>query len=237
MQLGTDVHAQLETYHKTGAYPSPLTTPGRLALLLIRDDPRPPSESARYEHAFTLRDLWAGIIDVYDPDMGAIRDYKTTSALKYALNEDTLNDDVQAVLYSEVAFTATQRETTRLEWHYVTTTPPSTTHIVEVSRKRDKAHENKLAHLESTSILMKQLRSQERRALSLQAHRGPACRAYGGCPYKSICDLPSEEEQSTELALVLAARDGWKRSLSEGRWRRGLENVTTDLLVDLYRRE
>jgi len=144
---------------------------------------------------------YQGYMDLWLPDSGAmpglaggvpfVGDFKTTSNLKWAKSEAVLKTDVQAMLYATYALYATRAREIDLTWIYFQTKGPRrstrthlrvhTDHVVEQFRG-----------IENTALEMQAIREAD--AAPLELPPSPSqCEAYGGCPYRSRCNLSPAE--------------------------------------------
>ncbi len=210
-QLGIDVHSRLEEYYRSGLVPCGTEKANYIALAYIAADTTGSTGST--EQAFTIESRrWRGFIDMIGP--GFIRDHKTTSDLKWALNEDTLASDPQALIYAAHYFDAYEMaEIVTLQWHYVTTRPPYKTRQVHLEVRRDEDFNDKMAELERINDTLQQ--HYENNAPETLRKNLSSCNQYGGCYYKDKCNPNpmfnlNETTMPDTTPISRAQSDGWK---------------------------
>lgn len=99
MKLGTAVHAELESYLKTGSEVGPIAAAG------LKHLPKP-NPSAFVEMGFRVYGMampFSGIVDLICGLGSKVMDHKTTSDFKWCQAEQSLRYNPQAVGYSRVA--------------------------------------------------------------------------------------------------------------------------------------
>lgn len=203
--LGTEIHAQLEAYLAGG--PPPAHPSARAGLFHLP----PPSPDILIEApllpAIHLAGVpWEGKIDVVVPPVPQtpteawVIDHKTTSNYRYILNPKSLSADTQMVSYAHwVALrywgpSSLQRGTHRIKVsHVYYHTKPERLGVGEPLSRRVDAWVNTVdiprqwAELTETVEEMKVAARAEDPA-AVYGNRD-SCRAYGGCPYQSRCQV------------------------------------------------
>lgn len=172
--------------------------------------------------------VWNGRIDLEIEDSGiipglsedggptgvpAILDHKSTSAVRWAKTPETLKWDVQANLYAYAAIVKFRKPSVDLVWTYYQTKGSRSAHRVHLRVHSD--HAAKAFRLiEDVAI---EMAAYIDRAKSYVASvEGPpdirgwvrenvpknpgACRAYGGCPYGSVCQLSLQERMRANMS-------------------------------------
>lgn len=220
--VGTRTHERLEAWLKNGTPPNldeKLTIerveyhPGRTAMNGLHNLP-PPGPHIAVESAFEFsywtgridfawvaingiyipREQWLAMKDSVDVVPGA-GDHKTSGAkgFAYALNEKTLPDDPQSVLYGAALHQEFPRakEADRL-WVYYGTRAPHPSKKVHLRISKDET----LYRLEPMNRLAEQLlrlRSSGLKGNDLPPNAA-ACNKYGGCPHRGgHCKLSNAE--------------------------------------------
>ncbi len=142
---------------------------------------------------------YRGYIDLWMPKGGmpgieggpAVCDFKTTGNWKYAKTAEGLKTDVQAQLYATWAMWSTGARVIDLVWIYMATRGP---------RKAKRVHLRVLAAdvaeqfsaINDTALEMYAARKSVTDPLELEPNVD-MCEAYGGCPFRSKCNLsPSQ---------------------------------------------
>jgi len=141
-----------------------------------------------------------GFIDVLYYD-GSILDYKTTSSLRWALDEDGLRRSWQALFYGVWSIRRNPQQQTLTFAHlYMTTREPYGARLVKIDWTREEL-EQAYAQARGLGQLVVETGRIE------HAHRVPtqlsACRKYGGCAFADYCN---KEEVSMDIVSKIAAR-------------------------------
>jgi len=199
--LGTEVQdEQIDPYLLTGRAIDFSRPSGEIANALIPLLPEPgaatlrrrfviPSPSAKFAYQGEL-DLWSpdsGIVPGIDGGRPLVGDVKTTSNLKYARTETTLSTDVQANLYAMAMMYEEAVDSVDAVWFYVRTRPPHKTQRTHVVLTAEHVS-NQFREIDSTGLRITNTRKEHPKANEL-APNVRMCEQYGGCPYRSICDL------------------------------------------------
>lgn len=200
-QLGTDVHKQLELYFRDGKPLDLSTIAGEVALAGLHHLP-PRHEIAGIElYVSWPTEGWHGTIDLLTP--GRVWDHKTTKDFGYALTRDELARDPQALLY---AYLSGYRPTVDLRWIYYRTTKPYRSYVVDSQIDfRDPEVQAQIVGLRRTADEIRAI-PKDVNPLSLPPNASQ-CDAYGGCAYRSICNLSAGERLISIMSQAQAAED------------------------------
>lgn len=199
--LGEAVHAANEAYVVSGKKPDPATEAGRIALAGLHLLPPPGSVFSELEIAkshvknFTLAGISVlGFIDQLDirDNPPTVTDYKTTSNLKYALDEQALTTNPQIIIYSQ--FTREYLKSMGMPdpeivraGHIVYLTrgkPVVKQTLVDLSQKQIDATWQQLAGVVTEMKSVSGLPAPGK----VRTNRS-ACDKYGGCPHRERCGV------------------------------------------------
>lgn len=152
---------------------------------------------------------YRGAVDLggFDGQTVKVIDHKSYSSRKHALNQDTIADDLQRVLYAREAFEQfPDAEYVECTWIYYPKKPEDEAFSVSVVSRRDEAFSDflRLCKPESDAILEVGPNPEHR-----EARYGEACRAFRGCPWKSECfQLPISGEIAVKTSdMIQKLRD------------------------------
>lgn len=209
---GDVVHTLLEAWLKKRVMP-PLDEHGKLARALIPLLPPPQAVEFKHVEVEMLMSLggvkFIGKIDLYDQlqKPPTIYDHKTTSDLVWALTPERMPSDIQASLYAAWGLTYSKAEEVRLCWNYVRTKGAAKTlPVSRLVRGQDiKERVSKTIETAQEILLVEQSGCG---ALDVP-YDASACEAYGGCPYKTNCNLSAKER------MVSIMGQGTKASFME----------------------
>ncbi|AKU93395.1 AT hook motif domain protein [Labilithrix luteola] len=221
-ELGTDVDDnQLQPYLRDGRPFDFTRISGEIANSLLEFLPRPategtplevqkhfilPSPAAKGEFGFQgYKDLvlpdskWSPGLAGGAPYVG---DFKTTSDFKWALTEETILEDEQAMVYAADAIFQTRSPIIDLDWMYARTRGARKSKRVHV-RVTAEHVVGQFQQIEATAIEMFDARKNITDPLALPPSP-EACADFGGCPFRDRCNLsPSEHVAGLE---ALAAK-------------------------------
>lgn len=197
--FGTRMHAHLEAWLKNGHRP-PDSPTGDAARQIIRPGWLPdPSPTLMVEHSFKWKGF-SGIIDVLwrDDDVPIVADHKSTSDLKYALRDLSL--DPQALIYSAFAMDWYSVDKVRARWLYSCARGrdrrPGGARMVEHEFIReDPARRSAWAKVLIDSRIMRGQRSSLKSAMEAEPNFA-SCNKYGGCPYRGSCERSPDKIMS-----------------------------------------
>lgn len=195
---GSDTHAHLEAWLIDGIEPPLEDRYGALARTGLKHLPLP--GEAFIERGFKFISP-SGIsylayldIEFFDKliSMPVVGDHKTTTDFKWNHTSESLVQNVQAVLYSNISFLNWQRDEVMLRWvYYKDSKNRPTSKKVEAKVQRADMSA-KLVKIDAIAeeialhgLTAKQAKDLPRNAL--------ACDQYGGCPYREICGVTDAE--------------------------------------------
>src|SRR3990167_2252438 len=205
-QIGTDIHKELEGWLKHGTLPGPiarkniltgwLPTPGPDLLVEVPfDHPIPEAGDDT---------IMRGVIDFVDPrgPRPVLGDHKTTGDLKYALTEETLPVDEQAVIYGRMVADVFKAPVIDARWLYYeyskTTMLPTGSRKVEVVLTKPHL-DAQWADIVGTVQQIRHHKLNTHRALDVEPN-ALACQALGGCEFRSICPVTAEQALAAHWA-------------------------------------
>jgi hypothetical protein len=199
--LGGETHGHLESWLDRSTPPPFDVKSGAIAIHMIKNCPLPGTGvvERRFWFRTPLGHVYTGFIDWsgWWNDNGAglwmptVLDHKTSGNLNWAKTEEELHNDIQAVLYSVVAFIGFNTDTLRLFWNYgetklkmkayATKTVKTVVHLPVVMAKFNNVIEPEaaqmIAHREAGTDPMTFPVSPQ------------SCGDFGGCPHKNRCNL------------------------------------------------
>lgn len=200
-ELGTDVQdTQVDPYLRDGRWFDFTRKSGEIAVQLAPLLPQPKTVAIRQRFWMPVvpdEYGYMGELDVWHPDSAVVPgltggaslvgDVKTTVDLDWALSDEDLPKDFQAIIYAAHAVLQRNASVIDLVWWYVRTRKP---HRVQRSRAR-MTDVQVMAAFERVDSLG--------RVVARLKQLGPApetmpvnvrtCEAYGGCSYRTICNL------------------------------------------------
>lgn len=211
--FGSRAHLQAEGYERFGI-PLDLTTPeGECIFAGVHLLPKPGTPGMVVEGDMVLN-AWGHLIigrkdiEILPTPGGFIRpkviDHKTTSNFGYALNEETITTNIQAVLYAADAMVKTGSDSCDLEWIYYKSKKPYKAFPVRATVTR--------AQITPTLERIKTLADEIQliKSLGLKARDLPyntkACHKYGRCPYYDPCGLTANERMHALMSQDLEAQ-------------------------------
>lgn len=185
---GEKIHAMVETWIKTGQLPDMTTDLGQIAAMAIPHLPeRGPHVQAETEFVVPLteRAILRGRMDVYAPPL--VGDLKTTGDDRWALDKDSLREDLQALGY---AHALREMEGDRypgyvdLKWVYTMTTARKAWAVdVRISDSEIEHGRGRLKIIADDYVRKFDL---VRNPLELPGNFD-ACGDYGGCYWAKYC--------------------------------------------------
>lgn len=213
--LGQEVHKHNERYIAHGTLPPTDTKSGQIAAAGLGELPAPsPLHGVENHLYFKWTNLaFHGYADLIPHNERSVYDYKTTSSYNYALSADSLLTDPQGLIYAMARYLSLPLDDNnvspiKLVWLYYKTKPPFTTRRVEVSLPIGELFKNFKEHVTPAALAMHAIRKTATSSYdpnTLPGNLG-ACGAYGGCPYKSQCNLHVKETFGMLFADKLKAK-------------------------------
>jgi hypothetical protein len=206
--LGTETHAQLETYLAGGAFDFTKES-GEIAASGLEHLPQPCTPGMELEKEFSFEtpagQVFWGYKDVEltpcngGVDIPTIIDHKTTSDLKWQKTETDLRSDPQAILYAVDAFSKNPESgQVRLKWIYYQTRRTRKSAVTElVVTPEDILPE--FERLEAHASEMQSIETRTKNPLDLPPSV-EHCSAYGGCPYQGNCNLSPFDKMRSQVS-------------------------------------
>lgn len=194
--LGSEVHARIENHLKTGE-PIDLTDDVGAVIETGLDMIPPLDRNQKIEAEFVHqgRHKWLGYKDLeWGPN---VWDWKTTKNIKYALTEEQLAYDPQAVLYA----VSNGNPSVFLNWCYFPTDKKTAkgkkVHLKVTYEHAQKCFEELERIADSAFEVAKGAKGLDGEALRDYVLSLPynvhQCEAYGGCPHRGLCNLSPDE--------------------------------------------
>lgn len=227
--FGTRTHKILEVWFKDGT-PPPNTAEGKVARNILKHLPPPQTPGILVERHIDL--VLGGVpmigyvdLSIFEGlDRPFISDHKTTGGLQWALDAETMHDDVQVSTYGYEAMVRTNKRAIDAQWTYGTRDGKKSLPVV---RNADSKFgpitlEQITPRLEKTAQAVDEMRMIfERQIPALELpYDAAGCEAYGGCPYQEHCNLtPRERIQS-----IMNQKETESAFLSKLRGKKGKSN-------------
>lgn len=229
LQVGRDVHAVAEAYHKSGQAPDRSSPAGRVFLPALPYLPPPRSGQAELQ-VFLYEPDFVGYVDLLAParDMPGfpagpewvVLDYKTKDSFSSKgmfTGPGDLLTDVQALVYSTWFFRANPDQTCLgLRWLYLRVSGRPAARVCDAILTREQVQEAYERLVRPTAERLIALRSKPLEPLTLEPNP-LECTRYGAryaCPYISRCQLtPAQKlEGAMNMGLLedLRAKHGNK---------------------------
>lgn len=194
--LGSEVHAQLETYLAGGTLDFTRDS-GYIAASGIEHLPAP--IQLRLEREFKIEEdglSFIGYIDLETADV--LYDHKSTSSLSWAKTKEDLLYDVQAQVYTRKALIDGKPAPIKLQWTYMQTkgSRKSLPVVCEVSKAHNDAAWEVIKDIghEIEKLRAEGLAAPDKSAYVKSLEPSPGtCEAYGGCPFRGVCNLTVRE--------------------------------------------
>lgn len=182
--------------HGVDAYAERLTA---ITMNAVPHLPAPRSHDLVVEGEFHFEDRgiqWRGYKDLtWWPEPGhlVLHDHKTTSNLRWAKSHEQLRIDEQVNLYALSEFRKHDLDKIEANWHYTTTTNPTTKKVhLTVYREDAEKYCEELAR-DGRAMLQGYEQRPDPNQLP-PAEDLATCDAYGGCPYKNtVCKLTTTD--------------------------------------------
>lgn len=186
---GTQIHKEIERYYADGNKEL-----SDVAIAMLAHLPAP-GPNVLVEHrigGFEVAGIQAcGDVDyvhLIDQDTVEILDSKTTSSIsKWAKTPEQLADNIQMLLYGFWAYLKYMPKTIRLSHVYGQTKGAAVAKKVSIDLSREEISERFWNRVESAALKCIDTATQ---AKAEDSEGNPdACSAYGGCPYRGVCEV------------------------------------------------
>jgi len=185
----------------------------------------PPPQAVKREHVempfrMVLADVdFIGDMDLFVPagvvsEFPRVYDHKFTTDLKWAKPADLLDGDIQATLYAAAGLLKTGVREIEVQWTYGRTKgkPEAKPVVARFNGAMIRARVEKSIE---TSRHIRLIREAKLTALQLPYNAG-ACQAYGGCPFRQLCNLTPQEEMESVMSQG-SAQERFLAELRAGR--------------------
>jgi hypothetical protein len=210
--LGKEVHRHNEDYLKRGVIPPRDTKAGEIAHVGLDRLPQPSPHHRVEEHLYIDRKdgfLMHGFADLIDTATCTVHDFKTTSSFQWTLSAEELATDPQALIYGMWLHDHTQTTSIRLHWMYYKTRAPYSLRSVTTELSAGQLEDHYAQHVLAPARMMREIR-QVADPITFDPNELPGnaagCNAYGGCPYRSQCNLHVTETFGMLFSQKLKAR-------------------------------
>lgn len=196
---GTTIHSMLEEYVRDGVIPDRTNRLGAVAYEMCKNLPPKgsiPAEDVEAELNLVVDGLvFRGRVDLREP--GRITDQKSVSSLRYAKTAETLEEDLQALIYARWMDTDGE-----LVWNYGQTKGTPKTRKVVLKVLRDEVRERfdrvvvPLAHKIQEAYIQNDVAALPK--------NWNACKLYPpkGCKFFNECERDNMTENATGLSLM-----------------------------------
>lgn len=189
--FGLELHSQAAAWMRDGKAPKLETAEGRAFSAGIQH--LPPPGRGEVEYAFNMERegvTFVAIVDYLEP--GLVVDHKSTGG-RFIPTEDELRDDDQVNIYAAAAMEFFDEESTEARWVYYHRDGKRSTKRSLPVVTADDVRRYLGEKVDPLAARLVQLRDREARAGDLEPNLS-ACDLYGGCPYKSLCNLTKEQK-------------------------------------------
>lgn len=195
-ELGTRVHALLEQWLRHGVLPNGATVEGKIALAGIHHLPAPNTPGLLVEEeifTITQQAWYHGFADWIEPGLSepVIGDHKTTGDFKWALRPEDLKLDIQGNIYARAALKLYGTERAIGRWVYYRTKGAPKSLLVQSFFHRDEVEQVFAEIIDPLAAQIQKVRLEQVRVLDLEPNLR-ACSDYGGCPYRSNCNIDAK---------------------------------------------
>ncbi len=204
-QFGIRTHAINEGYFKTGALPTDKDTPEfRAFAVAVKHWPERELITGVEVPILAASDVspYKGFQDLDWP--GGVGDLKTTKNFAYALDEEDLTTDIQALIYLFAKITRENLGAALARWVYTTSKAPHQAMRVQKALTADQIREGIAKHVDP-------LASEIQRAYKLNvvtdcAPNWDSCYAFGGCQFRNLCNKNERDGLMPTAAEIIAGR-------------------------------
>jgi len=212
--LGGLVHEELEEYLEHGKPINAKSKAGKIAMSGLPHLPPPMYPGMKIEHWFHLRiggAYYRGLKDVeiedgWKSDRPLVSDHKTTKAFMWRKMPHDLTGgpkergDFQAGIYAYHTMEKLGVDEVDLQWTYMRTTGAPLCEPTFAVMTREQA-ERVIAEVELTTAEM--IRTKEENPTAATVVQDPTgCDAFGGCPYRDLCNLTPRQKMKAMVKQV-----------------------------------
>ena len=218
-ELGSAVHKDLEWYLQAGSIDS-RTESGRIAVAAKKVLPGPSYRlEVEREILFDLEGVtYRGFIDLIDPDGEegpTIYDHKTSSDPKrWGLTEETLPNDVQALIYATWGILEWNLDNVALQWSYLKTRGQAEATAVRAKISKDDALQKIREKIRPSALAIVEASSCAESAMELDPNPA-ACSKFGGCPFSDVCERSEDQLLESTLGKKTEKEKGKEMTLKE----------------------
>lgn len=194
-EFGQRVHKLLEAWQEKALYPGGPSREEEVARKLLPYSPPPLTARSEGHFWFEASGIrYRGFKDLEYRDAGVltVHDWKTTSDMKWALDEEMLRSDPQGLIYAADSLTRWKANRVALKWVYGTTGKKVRTRVVRQVLTYDEVAEGfDRVHVSAARLVFAR---RQNIAASELPPSPKACAAFGGCPYRNNpCTLTFRE--------------------------------------------
>ena len=218
-ELGSAVHKDLEWYLQAGTIDTS-TKSGKIAVAAKEILPGPSYRlEVEREILFELEGItYRGFIDLIDPDGEegpTIYDHKTSSDPKrWGLTEETLPEDVQALIYATWGILHWDLDSVAIQWSYLKTRGRAEATAVRAKISKDDALQKIREKIRPAALAIVEASSCAESAMELDPNPA-SCSNFGGCPFADVCDLTEDQRLESTLGKKKEKEKGKDMSLKE----------------------
>jgi RecB family exonuclease len=218
-ELGSAVHRDLEWYLQAGSIDS-RTESGRIAVAAKEILPGPSYRlQVEREIVFELDGItYRGFIDLIDPDGEegpTIYDHKTSSdPRRWGLTEETLPEDVQALIYATWGILHWDLDSVALQWSYLKTRGQAEATAVRAKISKDDALQKIREKIRPAALAIVEASSCAESATELDPNPA-ACSKFGGCPFSDVCERSEDQLLESTLGKKTEKEKGKEMTLKE----------------------
>jgi len=232
--FGSTTHRYLEEWFVNRTPPPANIPEGRTALLIIGELPPPqtPGIEIEKEIRLTLGGIpFKGCVDfriLAQLPRPFVSDHKTCGNFNYALTPDTMKDDIAATIYAYDAMCLTNEEAVDLQWTYGQRNGKKVLPVCAIVTLDE--IKPRLERTATTAKLLRDITEEHPKAIELP-YDAAGCEAFGGCPFKKLCNLTPSERIRSIMAQGEAQKD-WKKKLLNRKAARAGEPLPHPELAD-----
>jgi hypothetical protein len=209
-EFGIKTHAYLEKWLALRVPPSG-SPEARVAQVMLAHLPPPhlvDPKNVEIESGITVEGInFIMKLDLWMPDLElpTVYDHKTTKSFDWALTPKAMSDDVQATMYAGWAFVKTGAPRIGVQWTYGKTQGSPEAHPVRRILERAEVAE-RLARSIRSSHEMRVIQESKCSAIEVP-YDASGCEAFGGCPYRDLCNLTARDKLEAFMSQGTAKED------------------------------